>query len=117
MRAMLGFSLAAFLAITAGLAADAKKEEKVDAKKLIGKWEPTDKKDISIEFLKDGKLTIKELKIEGTWKLTGNKLHLALKFDNQEKTETVTVLKLTDEELTTEDSKGKKETLKRSKSK
>ena len=44
-------------------------------------------------------------------------MSLALAFGGQEQKETLTVLKLTDEELSTEDSKGKKETLKRVKDK
>jgi hypothetical protein len=39
MRAILGCGLAVVLAVTAGVSAD-DKAEKVDGKKLIGKWEP-----------------------------------------------------------------------------
>jgi len=126
MRAILACSLAGLFLLTAGLAADDKKDEKIDAKKLLGKWEPGEKKkdaDIVIEFLKDGKVAIiakgdgKELKIDGTYKLNGNKLDLALSFGGEEQKETLTIHKLTDDELATEDSKGKKETLKRVKAK
>src|SRR6185503_7444616 len=99
---------------------------KIDAKKLLGKWQPGEAKkgeNVVIEFAKDGKLSIsadadgKDIKIPGTYKLESNKLTLALAFGGQEQKETLTVLKLTDEELSTEDSKGKKETLKRVKDK
>ncbi len=108
MRAILGCGLAAMLVFTAGLSADDKKEEKLDAKKLVGKWEPAEKKEagIVIEFVKGGKVAITakangmDIKVDGTWKLNGNKLDLALAFGGKEKSETLTVLKLTDEELT-----------------
>ena len=124
MRAILGSAMAAILMFTATVGAEDKKEEKIDAKKLLGKWEPSEKKmdaEVTIEFLKDGKLSItangagKEFKFDGTYKVNGNKLELALSFGGKEKTETATIVKLTDDELTTEDGKGKKETLKRKK--
>jgi uncharacterized protein (TIGR03066 family) len=126
MRAILGCGLAAMLMVSAGLSADDKKDEKIDAKKLLGKWEPADnKKDtkLVIEFAKDGKMTIsadangKDIKIDGTYKLDGKKLSIALSFGGQEQKETLTILKLTDDELSTEDSKGKKESMKRIKDK
>jgi uncharacterized protein (TIGR03066 family) len=126
MRAILGCGLAVLVLFTATVGAEDKKEEKIDAKKLLGKWEPGEAKkggDVVIEFLKDGKLAItanaagKEIKIDGTYKVAGNKLELALSFMGMEKSDTATILKLTDDELTTEDAKGKKETLKKVKAK
>ena len=49
--------------------------------------------------------------------LRGNKISLALSFGGKENKETMTILKLTDDELETEDSMGKKETLVRLKAK
>jgi len=118
--------MVAVLIFSAAIAADDKKDEKIDAKKLIGKWEPSDsKKDLKtvVEFAKEGKLSLsvtvmgKTEKIEGTYKLNGNKMDLALSFGGQEQKETLTILKLTDEEMSTEDSKGKKETFNRIKDK
>jgi uncharacterized protein (TIGR03066 family) len=126
MRAILGCGLAAVLLFTAAVGAEDKKEEKIDAKKLLGKWQPSEAKkdaDVVIEFLKDGKLSIianaagTEYKIDGTYKVNGTKLELAMSFMGKEKSDTATILKLTDDELTTEDGKGKKETLKRVKAK
>ena len=125
MRTITGFALAVLLAVAAGASAqdtkDGKKDkDAVDAKKLIGKWEPKDKKDnVTLEFTKDGKLLLsveaggKTNKLEGTYKLDGNKLTVVLKFMDQEMKEEVTVSKLTDDEMETTDSKGKKETMKR----
>ncbi len=112
MRAILGCGLAVLVLFTAAAGAGDKKEEKIDAKKLIGKWEPSEAKkgaDVVIEFQKDGKLSIaanaagKEFKIDGMYKVDGNKLELKLSFMGQEKSDTATILKLTDDELTTEE--------------
>ena len=99
---------------------------KVDAKKLVGKWAPVpdkDKKDkppaMTIEFTADGKVSMTvgtpgaEHKADGTYTLTGDKLAVQLKVGDAEVKDTLTVKKLTDTELTTEDSKGKSETLRR----
>ena len=125
MRTITTVALGVLLVVAAGASAqdtkDGKKDkDAVDAKKLIGKWEPKDKKDnVTLEFTKDGKLLLsveaggKTNKLEGTYKLDGNKLTVVLKFMDQEMKEEVTVSKLTDDEMETTDSKGKKETMKR----
>ena len=119
MRAILGCALAVALVANAGFAED-KKEEKIDAKKLIGKWEPKEKKEdgkFTIEFAKDGKVTIntasggKDTKIEGTYKLDGNKLTLTTKFEDKETKMIRTVSKLTDTELVSSKEDGKEDTL------
>jgi uncharacterized protein (TIGR03066 family) len=118
MRAITGVALGVLLVASAGVSAQDK--DKFDAKKLVGKWTPADKKEnITIEFTKDGKLLLsvdiagKVEKLDGTYKLDGNKLTIALKFMDKEMKEEVTVSKLTDDEMETTDSKGKKETLKK----
>ncbi|MFO0804568.1 MAG: glycoside hydrolase family 43 C-terminal domain-containing protein [Gemmataceae bacterium] len=86
-------------------------EEKIDAKKLPGKWEAkTDAMAKTVfAFAADGKLTITgPAEIGGTWKLEGNKLSLTLAFGENEMKHTVVVTKLTDEELAVEDAKGEK---------
>lgn len=124
MRALMACGVAALLFGTAGFADD--KKDEVDLKKLIGKWQPTEKKkdaDLTLEFKKDGKLAItaaangKDFTIDGTYKVTGNKIEVAINFGGQEQKETLTVIKLTDDELTTKDSKGKEETVKKYKEK
>jgi uncharacterized protein (TIGR03066 family) len=102
-------------------AADDKKVD-VDAKKLLGKWEPKDKKDkTQIEFLKDGKLSVtspgEKTQLGGTYKLDGVKLTITLKVMDKDYPVTLTVTKLTDTELVTKDEGGKEETLVRSKDK
>src|SRR4051812_13093657 len=114
MRAILSCTLAVLVSCCA-FAADDKKDEKVDAKKLVGKWSPKEKKEGSsfvIEFTKDGKASFttteggKEVKIEGTYKVDGNKLSTTMKIGDMERTRTRTISKLTDTELVSTDDKG-----------
>jgi uncharacterized protein (TIGR03066 family) len=121
MRALIGavvvLALAGFTA--AGQEKD-KDKDKVDIKKLMGKWEPKEG-GITIEFADKGKLILsvdlggKTEKVEGTYKLDGAKLEVVLSFGGKEMKETLTIKKLTDDELVTTDSKGKDETLKKAK--
>lgn len=140
MRAVLG--CAAVLALACGVAFAG--QAKVDAKLLAGRWEPApeaaepkdkkDKKDkappgpaMVIEFSSDpktpaeGRMAMvvtdagKDYRAEGTFKLEGDKLSVQLKLGDREVKETLTVKKLTDAELVTEDSKSKTETLRRKK--
>ena len=125
MRTLLGLAMVVGLAAAGGAGADDK--DKIDAKKLIGKWEPKEEKKGSkmvIEYTKDGKVVLtadaegKEFKVEGTYKLTGNKLELALKIGEMEVKDTVTITKLTDDEMEGESGKGgKKESFKKLKAK
>ena len=121
MRTLLGIGLV--LALTCGATAA---DDKLDAKKLVGKWEPkTPKKGeaMVMDFSKDGKLVVsgdmggKELKIEGTYKLEGDKLSFVLKFMEVEIKETVTITKLTDDEMEGKDKDGKVESFKKVKAK
>ena len=122
---LLGCTLAA-LALSFSLSADDKKDEKIDVKKLIGKWKlkPTkDTLDGVIEFQKDGKLTAiftfgkEEFKMEGTYKIDGNKLLMVMKDDGKEMKSTLIVTKLTDTELVGTNEKGKEDTFVRIKDK
>ena len=126
MRALLGCGAAAILMFSAASAADDKKDETIDLKKIVGKWEPSEgKKDFKVlaEFTDKGKLSLwitvmeKTDKIEGTYTVDGNKLDLTLSIGGKEQKEVLTILKLTDEEMATEDSRGMKETFKRIKGK
>lgn len=123
MRIILGCAVAVSLAGGAG--AD-DKDTPIDAKKLVGKWEPKEqKKDtkIMIEFAKDGKLNItaaragKEDKVEGSYKLDGDQLAIHLKVGEKEAKETVTITKLTDDEWEGKGKDGKTEAFKRVKAK
>ncbi len=116
MRTLLGVS--AVLLLACGVTAA---DEKIDAKKLVGKWEQVFAKDakvtykVVIEYTADGKVTGtvtppkgEEIKIEGTYKLDGNKLTQTTKIMDSESSRTSTVTKLTDDELEGETDKGVK---------
>jgi uncharacterized protein (TIGR03066 family) len=120
MRTLIGAVLVLGMAGFADAAGAQQKDKTFDAKKLIGKWEPADgKSPVVIEFADKGKLTFsidaggKTEKIEGTYKLTDDKLELVLTFAGKEMKEMVTLSKLTDDEWTGKDSKGKEETFKK----
>jgi uncharacterized protein (TIGR03066 family) len=124
MRAVLCCVLGLFLC--GGLTAEDKKDAKIDAAKLVGKWEPKDKKEgisATVEFTKDGKVTLivsrdgKEMKAEGTYKVDGNKVTMELKQGDMEVKLERTVTKLTDTEMTTADEKGTERTVVRVKDK
>jgi uncharacterized protein (TIGR03066 family) len=90
-------------------------DDKIDAKLLLGKWEPTGDKippglKAVIEFQKDDKVVVevdfqgKSQKIEGKYKVDGNKMEMTMKSpDGQERTQKLTIVKLTDKEATIKD--------------
>ena len=114
MRTFVGCALALALAFSTSVAQE---KGKIDGKLLIGKWTPKEDKKggagMTLEFMKDGKLAIaiegggKSEKVDGTYKLDGDKLVVSLTYEGAKKEETLTVKKLTDAELETADSKGK----------
>jgi uncharacterized protein (TIGR03066 family) len=112
MRTLVGCAVVLALSVSAVAVA----QDKIDGKKLVGKWAPKEEKKgpaMTIEFLKDGKIALaaefggKAEKMDGSYKLDGDKLEVTMKFGGEEKKETLTVKKLTDTELETTDSKGK----------
>lgn len=122
MRALIG--AAAVLGLAGAVAGQDKKDEAFDAKKLIGRWESADpKKPVVMEFAEKDKFTLsvmiggKAEKVDGTYKLTGQKLELTAKVGDKEQKETVTLSKLTDDEFVGTGSDGKEETFKRVKPK
>jgi uncharacterized protein (TIGR03066 family) len=120
MRKILMGLVAIPLALSISAGADEKQTEKIEAAKLVGKWEPLNGpkgEKIVLEFTKEGKTKItfesdpKRVR-EGSYKVDGNKLTLSQIEDGKEESETATVTKLTDTELVTE-AKGTKATFKR----
>jgi uncharacterized protein (TIGR03066 family) len=119
MRAVLVGVAAAVLVAELGGSADGRQPEKIDAKLLVGKWQPKDdakKEDFVVEFTKNGKLTVafggKDDKAVGTYKLDGDKLILKLKFGDKEKDQTRTIHSLTRTELVSSpEDGGSKDTL------
>lgn len=107
-------------------AQDKKEAKKFDSAKLVGTWEVTKgmPKGAIIEMTKDGKMTFtadlggKELKLEGSYKLDGEKLALTIKTpDGMEIAESLTIKELTDDKLVTLDKDGKEDELTKKKAK
>jgi uncharacterized protein (TIGR03066 family) len=125
MRATIGSIAVLVLAGWAGSAGAA--DEKVDAKKLIGKWEPAvpekDGPKMVLDIADKGKLTLrvttngKTIDVEGTYKVDGNKFEVELTFNGKTMKDTLTIVKLTDTDLVTKGNGEKEETLKRIKDK
>ena len=125
MRVFIG--AVALLTLCGLAAAQDKKDDKkdqLDIKKLLGKWEVLDAPkggSLVLEFADKGKLALsveiagKTEKIDGTYKLDGNKLEMVLSFMGKDKKEQFTVTKLTDDELVAKDPADKEEKFKRKK--
>ena len=108
-------------AVVVVLNANARAEDdKVDyAKLIVGKWEVSKADDGTvppgtlIEFTKDGKLKASFKKgdvdstIEGTYKVVKNTFELTMKMGDEEKSQTITITKITDKELHTKNKDGK----------
>src|SRR5262245_3327925 len=108
------------IVFVAGASAD---DKKIDPAKLLGKWELTKSesgnapKGAIIEFMKDNKMSInvdfngKSLKLEGTYKVDGDKLTVTIKPPDggKEDSDTDTIKSLTDDKIVLID-KDKKET-------
>jgi uncharacterized protein (TIGR03066 family) len=135
MRALLCCTLA-LLVCGSNLSADDKRDEKrgdkkvekIDAKKLIGKWKWEPRKEdewatVVMDFKKDGKLTTvytidgKESKNEGVYTVDGNTLITEPKEAGKGRKETFTITELTDTELVGTTDKGTQEKLVRIKDK
>ena len=115
-------SFAAVIAVAvaaAPLVADDKKDEKIDAAKLVGKWKLTKSKSFPpgasavVEFTKAGELKLAmtiekmELKLDGTYKVNGSKMDTVIKEPGgEEQKESMELVKLTDTALHTKDEKG-----------
>jgi uncharacterized protein (TIGR03066 family) len=112
--------------VCGSLGADEPKDEKIDAALLVGKWEPKAPKKgelTSVEFTKAGGLVAltdaggKGARAEGTYKLQGAKLTYEVTSAGETTKETVTVRKLTGDELETLDKEGRIDAFRRVKPK
>jgi uncharacterized protein (TIGR03066 family) len=99
---------------------DTKVEKKPDnAALLLGTWEATKvapfsiKKGTTVEFANDGKLKFivkdgeQEMTVEGTYKVEGAKFSITMKVGDMEQKKTITIKKISEKELSTEDEMGK----------
>ena len=124
MRTLIGVAGALVLAAAAPAADE--KQEKFDGKLLVGKWEPKAPKPgelTLLELTKDGKLAAaaevggKPAKAEGTYKLDGDRLTYEVTYAGETVKETMTLTRLTDEEMEGKDKEGKVYAYKRAKPK
>jgi len=117
MKGILAAAAAALVFVGTTSAAD-----KIDAGKLVGKWQltksadPGAPKEATVEFTKDNKVTMtfklndKDITLSGTYKVDGDKLTIKATLPNGGETDdTDTIKTLTDDTLVTVD-KEKKET-------
>jgi uncharacterized protein (TIGR03066 family) len=106
----------AALCLGAGLSADDKKADPIDAKKIVGKWENKEFKAVCVSkvavFAKDGKAVFvdtvngRETTVEGTYKVEGGKLIVTVKIKDKEQKFTTLLSKLTGDEMVGTDEKG-----------
>jgi uncharacterized protein (TIGR03066 family) len=95
----------------------------IDAKNLVGKWEPKDQKPgavpTSMEFTKDGKAHVvgdvggAAIDLDGTYALAGDRLTVTLRFGDNDTPTVYTVLSLGTGELRMKDAKGVVQALRR----
>jgi uncharacterized protein (TIGR03066 family) len=121
MKRLLTVAMAVVMIALAGTAPAADED-----KKIVGKWEITKSgcdlpPGTTIEFTKDGKLTVvlkiegKDEKITGTYKVDKTKLTVKLEAGGETHEETVTITKLTDDALSIEDKDKKVDEFKKAK--
>jgi uncharacterized protein (TIGR03066 family) len=105
--------LSAVVVSCLALVLSASAEEKTNNKeKIVGTWELVKSEGgvppgTTLEFTKDGKLTIKvkvedkSITVSGTYAIDGDKLKTVVKIDDKETKETMTIKTLTDKSLVT----------------
>jgi uncharacterized protein (TIGR03066 family) len=119
---VLGTMLAVFLVF----GATARAEEKTDLKKqLVGKWEATKADEGTlrvgslVEFTADGKMKVmtkkddKDVNVTGTYTVEAHAFVFKLEFEGKERSEKITVKKISDTEMNTENKDGKQVTFKK----
>ena len=94
-------------------------EDKIDAKLLLGKWEPEKKPDgvdkLVVEYKKDDKISVEvetqgmKLNFEGTYKVEGDKLSIKIDINGNEQNQKRKITKLTADEMVTTDEESKEE--------
>jgi uncharacterized protein (TIGR03066 family) len=112
------------LAVAALAAAAPEKEKATNKEKIVGTWEVTKAgsdlpEGSSIEFTKDGKVTItakvegKAITVKGTYTIDGDKMMVTLKMDEKEHKQTLVIKTLTDKKLVTVDEDKKTDEFKK----
>jgi len=122
MKALKCLGLAALLV---SVSATARADEKDYPKLIVGMWEVTKAAEGTvpegtlIEFTKDGKMKVSskkgddDFKLEGTYKVVKSTFEFTLKLGDMEKSQTITITKLTEKEMATKNEEGKAVELKK----
>jgi uncharacterized protein (TIGR03066 family) len=122
MKALTWLGMAAAVLV---LGAAARAQDKDYAKMVVGKWEVSKADEgtvpvgTQIEFTKDGKMKVAgkkddaDLKLEGTYKVVKDKLTFTMKLGDAEKSQTITITKISDKEMSTKSEEGKAVDLKK----
>ena len=124
MKLILAAATAVVLALAFGVTAEEKKDDKkIDAAKLVGKWEITKAgeggapKGTLLEFTKDGKLTGSidmdgtKVDIKGTYKIDGDKLKVDVEVGSDKHENEMTIKSLTADKAVLEDKEGREHEL------
>ncbi len=118
MSRLVSVALSALL-MSSTAAAEDKKDDRIDAKLLIGRWVPKERKDgasMVLTFLKDGKATLdatdggQETKNVGTYTADGATLVLVMTADGKERTLERRIARLTADELVLKNETGMEQT-------
>jgi uncharacterized protein (TIGR03066 family) len=116
MKALKCLGLAALLVTVSAIA---RADEKDYPKLIVGMWEVTKAAEGTvpegtlIEFSKDGKMKVSakkgddDFKLEGTYKVVKSTFEFTLKLGDMEKSQTITITKLTAKEMATKNEEGK----------
>lgn len=119
--------LLAAVAAVCLLGAGARADEKDYPKLIVGKWtvskadQGTIPEGAVVEFTRDGKVKMSarkddmEVSREGTYKVDGAKFQITMKREDGDRTQAITIHKLSDTELSVEGEDGKKIELTRKK--
>ena len=107
-------------AIICAVGVGARAEDKTDYKKLIvGKWEVSKADEGTVpvgtllEFTKDGKFMVSgkkddmDLKFDGTYTIEGNTFTFKLKIGEDERSQTITITKISEKEMSTKNTEDK----------
>jgi len=126
MKTVVTLGLSVLLVAVAGSFVRADDKKDANKEKIVGTWllvktEGDTPEGLTIEFTKDGKLSVKikagdmDFNITGTYTLDGNKLNVKVKFGDEEKEEKLTIKEVSADKLVMTDPKGKTDEFKKKK--
>lgn len=126
MKTVVTLGLSVLLAAVASSFVRADDKKDANKEKIVGTWllvktEGDIPEGLTIEFTKDGKLSVKikagdmDFNITGTYTLDGDKVNVKVKFGDEEKEEKLTIKEISADKLVMTDPKGKTDEFKKKK--